>query len=285
MKHINFTASGILAGLANMLELFGIDTEDHAIALGMNAPFLFLRKGGQYFAGSALYQPRWLDLYLKPIGFHMAEITYPKEEVAEFLRSQQTAMLPITLSSGNSHPVVFAGYIKGRYEFINIKPAHSAEPDNLSLSSAMLKRRLDDQVTINTLEHCPQQQMDFLPLFQDSLLNLDTYLNEVLQALNQTVNREELQALKTLLFRSLMQDMQPMATLIGDFTLSEELRSLNHDYRHIFTQNSPPTVTLWEKLPRSSIRKCIAWLKEDINDQIHVYTELSKPPKAHARKK
>lgn len=283
MKYITFTASGVLAGLANMLEHFGIDTEDYTIALGMDAPFLFLREGGHYLAGSKLYHPRWLDLYLRPRGFHMSEITLPKEEVAALLRSQKTAMLPITVTNGNTHPVVFTRYSDGRYEFVNIKRPNAAEPNAISLSSAMLKRRLADQVTIYTLESCPPQSVDFLPLLQASLQNLDAYLNDVGQALHCTVTRQELRSMHTPLFRALMQDMHPMAALIGDFTLAEELRQLNHDYRHIFTRNSPPTIELYEKLPRSSIRKCVAWLKENINDQIHVHTEQNKQHEARSR--
>ena len=276
MKYITFTASGILAGLATMLEQFGIDTEAHAIALAMNAPFLFQREGGQYFAGSGLYRPRWLDLYLNPIGFHMKEITLPKEEAAAFLRSLSAAMLPISISKETTHPVVFTGYKKGRYEFDNIKPAISTEPNTISLSGSMLNRRLNDRVTICTLDSCPQHAVDFLPILQASMHTLDVYQNEVLQALKQTVTREDFSAMHTQLFRALMCDMQPMAELIDDITLSEELRLLNHDYRHIFTRNSLATVNLWEKLPRSSILKCVAWLKEDINDQIHMHAEQNK---------
>lgn len=283
MKHINFTASGVLAGLANMLELLGVDAEDHTIALGMDAPFLFIQEGGHYLAGSGLYHPRWLDLYLMPRGFHMEEIRLPKEEVAAFLRSRRTAMLSIAVASDNRHPVVYAGYADGRYEFINVKRADSAEPDAFSFSTAMLKRRLSDQVIVYTLESRPPQQVDFLPLLHDSLKNLDAYLSEVLQALQRTVTREELRRLHAPLLRALMQDMQPMATLIGDFTLAEELRLLNHDYRHIFTQNSPATVELWERLPRSSICRCVAWLKEDINDQIHMHTEPNEKTEARSR--
>lgn len=283
MKYITFTASGILAGLANMLELLGFNTEDHTIALDMNAPFLLLREGGRYYAGSGLYRPQWLDLYLKPRGFQMTEITLPKESATAFLRSQQTAMLPIAITSENTHPVVYAGYTNGRYEFVNIKLPDSDEPDVFSLSTAMLKRRLDDQVMIYTLESCPPQPVDLLPLLRDSIKNLDAYLNDLLQALHQTVTREELRHMHTPLFRALMQDMQPMAALIGDHTLAEELRLLNHDYRHIFTRNSPPTVELSEMLPRSSICRCIAWLKEDINDQIHVYNEQNKQLESRSR--
>ena len=60
-----------------------------------------------------------------------------------------------------------------------------------------------------------------------------------------------------------------MAELACDAELTYELRLLYHDYRHIFTRNGPPTVTLDEKLPRSSICKCLAWLREDIIDRLY----------------
>ena len=92
-----------------------------------------------------------------------------------------------------------------------------------------------------------------------------------MQFCTQTISREELHSLQTPLLRALMIDMLPMAQLLSQETLYEELRLLNHDYRHIFTRNSPPTVDLQERLPRSSIRQCLAWMRENIVDRLFVH--------------
>lgn len=269
MKTITFTAAGMVTCLANMLECYDVEAEGAEIALGMEAPYLFLHEDGQYYAGSRLYRPKWLNLYLLPRGFRMEEICLPRDSIPAFLRPLRTAILPLHIDKAGSHPVVFTGYASGRYSFVNIKQADAPEPATFSLTTAALKRRLAENTTVFTLENCPPQRVDFIPYLLTSLRNLDRYWTEFLRIHPQTVSRAELGALRTPFLRALMQDMQPMAALIGDFTLAEELRHLNHDYRHIFTHNSPDTVPLYEKLPKSSVKKCILWLKEDIIDRLY----------------
>lgn len=269
MKYITFPASGKLTGVAAMLECFGYDTDDRAIALGMNAPWLFMKAGERYLAGSSLYKPRWLNLYLAPLGLHMTETALSKESVPAFLRACKTAMLPLAIARNRTHPVVFNGYADGRYEFTNIRPEVSSEPEAFSLTTAMLKRRLSDQVTVFSMEKCQPTEVNFIPLLLESLNNLASYQEHVLEALGQTVTREEFHILSERLFRALIQDTLPLAELANDAELTHELRLLYHDYRHIFTQNSPTTVMLNEKLSRNSICRCIAWLREDIVDQLY----------------
>ena len=269
MKYIHFQASGMLAGLAAMLACIGHDTEDEQIALGMDAPWLLLREGGNYIAGQGLFTPRWRNMYLLPHGFRAVETILPKEDVPGFLRMHQTAMLPLHIDHGIHHPVVLTAYDNGRYSFANVKKASAPEPDQLSLSRPMLLRRLADEVSVLTLEVCPPEPVDFVPLLIQTLQNLADYERDLMKACARTVTRGELQALRMPLLRALMVDMLPMAQLLHDETLHEELRYLNHDYRHIFTRNSPESVELWERLPRSSIRQCLAWMREDVVDRLH----------------
>lgn len=268
MKYMTMPALEKLAGVAAMLELFGHDTDDRTIALGMNAPWLFMKEGEQYFAGSSLDQPRWIDLYLRPLGFHMTEIELPKENVPAYLRTRKTAMLPMAITKDVTHPVVFTGYAGGRYALSNVKAQDSSEPDAFSMSRPMLMRRLTEQVTVFSLEECPPREVDFISLFRASLDNLVAYQEDILEAIQHTVTREELAFLGERLLHALVQDMLPMAQLTHDAELTYELRLLQHDYRHIFTRNSPNTVLLKEKLPRGSICRCIAWLRESITDQL-----------------
>jgi len=56
MKYMHFNSSCPYAGLANLLELQGVETEDYKIALEMNLPY-FLRRDvitGYYQSGSSL---------------------------------------------------------------------------------------------------------------------------------------------------------------------------------------------------------------------------------------
>lgn len=269
MKYVHFEASGMLAGLATMLEYCGCDTEDYQIAFGMNAPWLFLRDNDHFIAGQGLYTPRWMNLYLQSLGFRLLATTLPKEEVPAFLRLHHPAMLRLSFDHGNCHPAVCTAYESSRYHFANVKAQASPEADALSLSRSMLLRRLDATVNILALESRPAESADFIPLLVQSLHTLTAYEHAILEACTRTVTREDLNALRTPLLRALLVDMLPMALLLQEPVLYEELRLLNHDYRHIFTQNTPATVELWDRLPRNSIRECLAWLRENIVDRLY----------------
>lgn len=268
MKHITFSGGGTLAGLANMLAYHGFDAEDRAIALEMEAPYLFVRRNGHYQAGVKLYQLEFLNLYLHKHGFHLRQDMLAREDVCAVLRTHAPAMLTIAVTKSATHPALFRGYTNGRYEFDNIKSAESTEPDMLSLSSAMLKRRLAAEVTVFTLETCARESTDMKPLLLESLRTLTAYRTDVLSAREQTMTREEFSALHEPLFRALMQDYRAMALLTGDMTLSNELELLEHDYKHVFLYNSPERVALNTCLPRTSIRSCILWIHEDIIDRL-----------------
>ena len=54
LKYMTFRASCAFAGVANMLESFGIDVTDRDIALGMKLPFLFAKEEGTYLGGPIL---------------------------------------------------------------------------------------------------------------------------------------------------------------------------------------------------------------------------------------
>lgn len=272
MKPITFTGGGMLAALSTMLELMGHETTDVDIAFGMEAPYLFLRTEDGYRAGAGLYQPQWLNLYLHPLGFHLACETLPQKDVAPFLRKHSPALLRLRIQPNIVHPAVFSCYADSRYHFENVKPLSCDEPDRFSFSAPSLKLRLDETVTVYTLHPCPPENVDFLPLLRDSLSTLDAYQEDLLAIRKTALTHSEFQALRAPLFRALMQDCQPMATLIGDELLAESLRQLNHHYRHIITQNSRDMLYLDERLPKKLIQECIEWLKEDIRDRI---SELS----------
>ena len=69
MRYMTFNSSCSYAGVANMLEYHGILVTDRQIALDMDLPFLFSDEGGVYAAGPMLQSAKWVELYLKPLGF------------------------------------------------------------------------------------------------------------------------------------------------------------------------------------------------------------------------
>lgn len=269
MKQITFPHAGILSGVASMLECLGVDTEDHTIALAMEAPYLFIHEEGQYSTGCALYRPKWLNPYLHTLGFHMSERHISSDAVPSLLRSLTTAMLPVKITRKPAHPIVFTGYSNGRYNFSNIKHSSSSEPDHFSFSTAMLKRRLDAEVSLFILEPCKPERFDYIPLLFSSLSTLEHYRSELLHVRSLEISRAELETLDKPLFRAFMRNLRPMAALIEDWPLVEELSLLEHDYRHVFTHNSPDIQPLWEYLPHRSIENCLAWQRENIIDRLY----------------
>jgi hypothetical protein len=71
------------------------------------------------------------------------------------------------------------------------------------------------------------------------------------------------------LFRALMHDMRPMTMLTGDSVLEAELELLDHDFRHIFTENDPERQLLATRLPKGPIKRCLLWLYEDVLDRLY----------------
>lgn len=268
MKYITFSGSGLLTGLSIMLSRFGIDADAQQIAFGTEMPRLFLHKDGQYYAGSRLFQPEWMNLYLNALGLHLSVHHLIRREAPAFLRSHAPAMLALTVSPQHVHPVVFTGYQNGRYEFLNIRKALSPEPDALSLSADMLRRRLTDDVTAYTLEACERRTADFAPLLRASLHALTDYQNELLKLCTQTLTREQFFALKQPFLRALLQDAYPMAVLLEDVVLSEHLRELNHRYRHIFVRAGESSAVLSDYFSKRMLCRCILWLQENIHDRL-----------------
>ncbi len=267
MEPIYYSAPGMLDALVELLRRRGHSTDAVQIVLGMNAPYLLVHENGAYFAGEGLYQPRWLNLYLQPHGFSMAAETLPAEMIPARLRSLETAILPLQL--GKEHPrlQLFTGYAKGRYSFHAVHPKGDAE--ELSLSLPMLRRRLPEAVRLCTVDTCERQTVDFLPLLLTSLDSIQSYKADLLAAREQTITRADLRRMRDPLFRAMMRDMQPMALLIGDRTLEEELILLEHDFRHIFTENDPETQLLATRLPKGAIVRSLTWLYEDILDRAY----------------
>ncbi len=272
MKKITFERSDKLAGVASMLEYFGYEAQDRDIALGMEAPYLFVQDEGIWRAGSRLYHPEWINLYLEPRGFRMEEGVLPRDDVGAFLRSHCPVLMQMKLEKGILTPVVFKGYADGRYHFESIGWGKDGGFQALSLSVPMMKRRLHDEVLVCTLEPCEPHPVDFVPCLKATLDGLGQYRQEVMDACMQTVNRAAYQEMQTTLLRALMRDLRPMIQLIPDMMLSAELRCLEHYYGHVFMIDGPEEVSLEQCFTRRDIRKCLLWYRELVVDRLYALT-------------
>ena len=204
MKYMTFNSSCSYAGLANLLSLRGLETEDRAIALDMGLPYLFAREDGRYLAGPMLQGKRWFDLFLLPRGFIMEERTVRREDAESALTASGPAMLGLRVRPGEKHAVIYEGRRAGCLRFLNNKRRDSEEPDYLDLSPQELAERLDGSVVIGTVAPiAPEPQalreaMDplFRPLLLDGVTMLELLGEEEVRGMLRTLQRQLLTAVR-----------------------------------------------------------------------------------------
>lgn len=224
MKYMHFKASCSYAGLANLLELAGVDTEDAQIALEMGLPWLFAREGETYLSGPMLQSAAWFNLWLRPRGFVMEEVTVRRQELLDRLRSGGNAMLGIETPYGK-HAVVYTGY-DGHYRIINPTYENSREETEFRLSESELLRRVEHMVVIAHISRREAEEVDIKPILCRSLRMLRENVAEIEafssrphapQAYTTALNR---------LFRPLLLDGITMLELAGETALADRLRVL-----------------------------------------------------------
>ena len=268
MKLVTIKYSRMLAGVANMLECLGHDTEDRSIALGMEAPYLFLRGDDGYIAGTALLRPEWINLYLHSIGFHLDQLVLPKECIAAFLRPRRTAMVAIHSSKDSTaiQPMIFTGYERGRFALCSLHPRC---PQTYSFTAGQLLSHLPEKCTVYTLDTVPAEAVDYLPYLGASVQNLLVFLKEFEEILTRSVTRSEYQALQKSHLRALMHDLLPLIELTSDNLLIDELKIANYFYESVFRKNSPERLCLCDRIPAVFVKNCAHWMMEDIIDRMY----------------
>ena len=209
MKYMHFLSSCSYAGLANLLEDVGIDTEDVSIALSICLPWLLGReedkgKIGKYSAGAMLQGKEWFDLYLKPLGWRFAETMYEKREALRCL--VPGSMLGMRVLKQSKHAVIYRGRLGLKYVFLNNRREDGSEPNQIILSEEELLEKLDDTVCVGRLETGSREKVNFIPLLEQSKKNWELWLCEFqgLAALRQ--EREVLGSLQNTFFRAFLLD-------------------------------------------------------------------------------
>ena len=98
MKYMTLNSSCAFAGVANLLEQYGVDIEDRDLCLGMKLPYLFENESGKYLTGTMLQSAVWFNRFLCTIGFRMREVLLPRDQVPAYLCQERCAMLGLRLS-------------------------------------------------------------------------------------------------------------------------------------------------------------------------------------------
>jgi hypothetical protein len=226
MKYMTFNASCSYAGLANLLDWYGVDVEDRVIALKIELPYLFAREGRRYLSGPMLQGAEWFDLYLHPIGFTFIERRLERAEVFSFLKDHPPAMLGLHVTPESKHAVVYTGGGGGEYCFINNKRQDSTEPETLRLTETALLSRLDKTVVVGMLEKIgprPSALHDRLAGSPGVLLALQSEINDF--CTQQQTPAAQAAALNDL-FRPLLLDGITMLELLENTEPAASLRTV-----------------------------------------------------------
>lgn len=239
VKYMTFRASCSYAGLANMLECHGFDTEDRRIALDMGLPWLFSCEDGVYCAGPMLQSADWFNLYLKPRGFCLEERSIAREDVCSYLRSVSGVMLGLCVTPQSRHAVVYTGMLDGKYRFLNNKRQDSPEPEILLLTETELLARLRDNVIIAILSEIPPQPSDLSFRFQESLRTLRHLKKDLVTFCQKRQAPQELAQGRDRLFRAVLLDAVTMLELIQEDGLKENLLLLQRQFLDALKEGRP----------------------------------------------
>ena len=237
MKYMTFNSSCSYAGVANLLSFYGIDTEDRTIALEMGLPFLFDYEDGCYYSGPMLQGAKWFNLYLKTIGYTMTETEVKKEQLCDYLRDLQYAMLGIYVSERNKHAVIYTGMKDGKFCMLHNKWEQSDEPDTLSFSEQELLRRVDETVTVAVLNKTAYETVKTASMIKRSIAVLQSLAKEIADFCSQEKSSMDIRSSMNTLFRAILLDGITMLDLIGETQISQKLKIVQGQFMNAVKEN------------------------------------------------
>lgn len=268
MKYMTFNSSCSYAGIANMLEQYGIDTSDREIALKMKLPYLFTYEDGVYLSGPMLQDAEWFDLYLNPLGFQLIEKKISSNEVVEYLKEQKTAMLGIKMGSAGKHAVVYKGVGLNTLVFLNNKRENEECPCELRFTEDELRQNVDAEVMVATLQPIQPKEIDMREKLEKSIVVLKANLSEILLMCNTEVTIDELRSKLNTLFRPIFLDGISMLNLIGEKELSGEFAKQQSDLLGALRQDTKEDILLKDYISmdnlQASVQKYMELIKVEI---------------------
>lgn len=257
MKYMTFNSSCAYTGIANMLEQYGVDTEDYSIALAMNLPYLFSYSDGVYLSGPMLQTAQWFDLYLNPIGYQLVEKAVPADHIDEYLKTQKTAMLGISLGENGKHAVVYTGIDSNSFVFINNKWETEDSPSEIRLTEEALKQRIAPKVMVATLQQIPPRTIKFVTKLQSSIAVLRANLAEIINLCDTQQTVANLCSKLNTLFRPLFLDAITMLNLIGETALAKDYADLQQGLLCALRQDPQNRVFLKEYISTTKLQAAV----------------------------
>lgn len=244
MKYMTFNSSCSYAGVANMLEQYGVDMDDRAIAMGMKLPYLFTHEDGVYMAGPMLQSAEWFNLFLNSIGFEMCETEVPAEQVADYMKQQKTAMLGLQVDETSKHAVVYTGIQDEKLVFLNNKWEQDPGPVQLLLSHEELLNRIGSSAMVATLQKISPKEVNLYSKITDSILVIQQNLAEIKSVCSRQETVGALRSMLNTLFRPMLLDGISMLGLLGESELADKFSHIQNSFLNALRQDPCSKVVL-----------------------------------------
>lgn len=268
MKYMTFNSSCSYAGIANMLEQYGIDTSDREIALEMKLPYLFTYSEGVYLSGPMLQSAEWFDIYLNPIGYQLIEKKIPADQIVEYLKVQKTAMLGMKMGNAGKHAVVYKGMDSDAIIFLNNKRENEDSPCEIRFTEEELRQRIETEVMVASLQEINPRMIRIVDKLEASISVLQANFLEIVELCNREVTVKVLHSKLNTLFRTLFLDGITMLNLIGETELSEEFAKMKSDLLRVIRQDKNEGILLKEYISvdklHASVQKYIELIRIEI---------------------
>lgn len=269
MKYMTFNSSCSYAGIANMLEQYGVDTSDTAIALAMKLPYIFSFCNGVYLSGPMLQTSEWFDLYLNPIGYRMVEKSVSIDIIADYLKTHKTAMLGINIEGKAKHAVVYTKTEANTFVFVNNKWEADKAPEEIRLTIDELKQQVGSEVVVATIQQISPKNVNFIDKLKLSINVLQANLEDIIKLCDTQKSVASLRQKLNVIFRPLFLDGITMLELIGETELARDFESLQKELLCALGQEPEQNVLLKEyiSIPKLqvSVQKYIKLIISEIN--------------------
>lgn len=231
MKYMHFKGGCSYAGIANMLELSGYDTEDYIIANKIKLPYMFDYVDGTYLAGTRLQNQKWFNLFLNQIGFRLVEVKISSTDLVNYLQEDRPTMIGI-ISNESKHAVIYYRHDEHDFYFINNKFENEQCPELIKMSATKLISSVPDVLTIGYMEKCKVENVDIISRLIHSAKTLEKMNRDLSLYCSTYHSKKDILSCRENLFRALFLEAPIMYQLESNEYLYRNLWELQRSFMH-----------------------------------------------------
>ena len=238
MKYMSFQNSCSFAGVANLLEQYGVDAEADQIALGMHLPYMMEKTKDGYQAGPMLQTRKWFDLYLNPLGFEMQETLLNRKQVINFLKENEPCMIGVKVNPDASrHAIIYVGAQNGTLVFLNNRRKDSPEPDSFRWTEAEFMNLMDREIIpIAKVMPCEKKTASLGARYEETLNALADMKEKVNHICKHAIDISFQQESKETVFRAILLDNIAVLKLTQETELTHLFEIVQGQYLSALAQ-------------------------------------------------